>query len=76
MGITLSEVEVLRWFEESPAEKAEVVFSFVAEKTRQRLQDRRGETQARPEGTGMPRKRLSRPGGDVPADAPAGKPDA
>ena len=52
------EVQVLRFFESGPIEKAEVVFNIVAEKMRERL---RGANQDhdRPAPSSSPRKRNS-----------------
>ena len=38
-AIGITEVEILRFFETGPVEKAEVVFNIVREKMRERLRD-------------------------------------
>jgi hypothetical protein len=52
------EVQVLRFFEDGPIEKAEVLFNIVSEKMRERL---RGANQDhdRPAASGSPRRRNS-----------------
>ena len=47
----VSELQVLRFFQESSIEKAEVVFNIVAEKMRERLVGRRDISQPKESGT-------------------------
>ena len=55
------EVQVLRFFEHGPIDKAEAVFNIVSEKMRERLRERRGDGQNVPEQTETAtRKRSSR----------------
>jgi len=51
------EVQVLRFFESGPIEKAEVLFNIVAEKMRERLQG--NHDYVRTASAGSPRKRSS-----------------
>ncbi len=53
------EVEVLRFFETGPIEKAEVMFKIVSEKMRERLRGAVGEDDSRAQ-PGSPKKRSSR----------------
>ena len=61
-----SEVQILRFFEDGPIEKAEVLFNIIAEKMRERLDARRPETHAPAKETGATRKRREPPGGPAP----------
>ena len=51
---TIHEVAVLRFFEESPFEKADAVFNIVAQKMRERM------SAAMPDGQTMPKKKSKR----------------
>ena len=62
----MSEVEILRFFEGGPIEKAEVVFNIVADKMRERLTGRRGETQAPAREASAAKKRREQSGAHAP----------
>ena len=53
------EVEVLRFFESGPIEKAEVVFNIVSEKMRERLRGANGEDDSHSQ-SASPKKRGAR----------------
>jgi hypothetical protein len=61
-----SEVQVLHFFEDGPIDKAEVLFNIVAEKMRERLTGRRGETHAPAKETGAAKKRREQAGAHAP----------
>jgi hypothetical protein len=53
------EVDVLRFFESGPIEKAEVVFNIVSEKMRERLRDANGDDDTHAQAS-SPKKRSPR----------------
>lgn len=63
-GTMADEISILRFFENGPLDKAEVVFNIVREKMRERLSGRGegGGESALPPG---PRKRSTQPKGDA-----------
>lgn len=63
-GTMADEISILRFFENGPIEKAEVVFNIVREKMRERLSGRSedGGESAPP---AAPRKRSARPNADA-----------
>jgi len=63
-GTMADEVSILRFFEDGPIAKAEVVFNIVREKMRERLCERDGNGDGTA-GTPTPRKRSARPGADA-----------
>ena len=66
------EVQVLRFFERGPIDKAEAVFHIVREKMRERLRERQGNGHNMPEQTETAaRKRSSRPTPAMPSEPAA-----
>jgi hypothetical protein len=66
------EVQVLRFFETGPVEKAEAVFNIVAEKMRERLQGREAGNEASRRQSNPARKRQAKPTPETPVADPAG----
>lgn len=63
-GTMADEISILRFFENGPIEKAEVVFNIVREKMRERLSGR-GEDCGESALPAAPRKRSVRPNADA-----------
>jgi hypothetical protein len=59
-------VQILRFFETEPIERAEIVFDIVTDKMRERLGGRRAETNAPGKEPGAARRRRDQSGGHVP----------
>ncbi len=66
------EVQILRYFETGSIERAELLFTIVAEKMRERLQGRDQSNEESGQQDGAVRKRHARPS----PEAPAGEPSA
>lgn len=64
------EVEVLRFFEESPIEKAELLFNIVKEKMRGRLAGSAHSAESKPRRRPTPKDAEGAKGGDAAAGAP------
>ena len=71
-GTMPDEIGVLRFFEDGPIEKAEVVFNIVREKMRERMAGR-GEDGGDAAEPPAPRKRNTRPDADAAREVPAAK---
>jgi hypothetical protein len=56
------EVQVLRFFEQGPVEKAEVLFNIVSEKMRERLRGEGDGNNASQPGSGPAKRRQASPG--------------
>lgn len=69
-GTMADEISILRFFENGPIEKAEVVFNIVREKMRERLSSR-GEDGGESAGHPAPRKRSVREHAEVTESAKA-----
>ncbi len=67
-----NEVQILRYFEAGPIDRAELLFSIVAEKMRERLQGRDQPHEESGREGGAARKRHARSS----PEAPAGEPSA
>jgi len=64
-AMVTDELQVLRFFEEGPIEKVEVVFNIVTAKMRERLRERGGETRATGKEAGATPKRRPSPAGSA-----------
>jgi hypothetical protein len=71
-GTMPDEISILRFFEDGPIEKAEVLFNIVRAKMLDRLSGR-GEDGGESALTPTPRKRSPRPNADAPREVPETK---